>query len=493
MCNIDNKIEKVFNHIKKINGDSCDITTRTMKIGQKKVGYIFLESVSSDDKISDFLVKGLSFDIKTTKFNLFEKLFEDLKNTISNSKLSVIKTYEDMFYYLASGYTAIIVDDIPKCIVVETKNKLDRGIVEATTEAIVRGPKDSFTENYSTNIGLIRKRIKDPNLWFKEVIIGTRTKTKIAVTYLNDVVDKKKIDGIIKRLKKINIDSILDSGYLREFLTGNNFVDFPKMISSERPDLACSSILNGKVVIMVENSPFVLIIPGLFVDFFHSAEDNYQLPLNVTMTRILRFVGFFITILTPALYIALTTFDVKLIPSKLLISLATQRQGVPFPTTVEVLILLTAFEILRECDLRMPKQMGASVSIVGALVLGDAAVAAGIVSPIVVIIVALTSIGGLLFSDIDVINSIRLWRLIFIIAATSLGLIGIVTAGIILITRLASLEVLGISYLAPFSPLNIEGMRYGLIKFPSSLLKKRPLYLQPKDKIRAGDDNDEKN
>lgn len=493
MHNIDTKIEKIFNYINEINGNSCDITTRTIKIGQKNVGYIFLESVSSDDKISDFLVKGLSFDVKTTKFNLFEKLFEDLKNTISNSKLSVIKTYEDMFYYLASGYTAIVVEDTPKCIVVETKNKLDRGVVEATTEAIVRGPKDSFTENYSTNIGLIRKRIKDPNLWFKEVIIGTRTKTKVAIAYLNDVVEKKKIDGIIKRLENINIDSVLDSGYLREFLTKDNFVDFPKMISSERPDLACSSILNGKVVIMVENSPFVLIIPGLFVDFFHSAEDNYQLPLNVTVTRILRFVGFFITILTPALYIALTTFDIKLIPSKLLISLATQRQGVPFPTTVEVLILLIAFEILRECDLRMPKQMGASVSIVGALVLGDAAVAAGIVSPIAVIIVALTSIGGLLFSDIDVINSIRLWRLIFIIAATTLGLIGVVTAGIILITRLASLEVLGISYLAPFSPLNIEGLRYGLIKFPSSLLKKRPLYLQPKDKIRAGDDNNEKN
>lgn len=493
MHNIDTKIEKVFNYINKIGGNSCDITTRIIKIGQKKVGYIFLESVSSDDKISDFLVRSLSFDAKTTKFNLFEHLFEQLQNTITNSKLSVIKTYEDLFYYLSSGFTALVVDGEKQCIVVETKNKLDRGVVEATTEAIVRGPKDSFTENYSTNIGLIRKRIKDPNLWFKEVIIGTRTKTKVAVVYLNDVVEKKKIDGIIKKLEKINIDSVLDSGYLREFLTGDNFADFPKMISSERPDLACSSLLNGKVVIMVENSPFVLIIPGLFVDFFHSAEDNYQLPLNVTITRLLRFVGFFITILTPALYIALTTFDMKLIPSKLLISLATQRQGVPFPTTIEVLILLIAFEILRECDLRMPKQMGASVSIVGALVLGDAAVAAGIVSPIAVIIVALTSIGGLLFSDIDVINSIRLWRLIFIIAATTLGLIGVVTAGIILITRMASLEVLGISFLAPFSPLNKEGLRYSIVKFPSSLLKKRPLYLNPKDKIRAGDANDEKN
>lgn len=493
MKKIDRDINSIFDYINKINGNSCDITTRIIKVGQKKVGYIFLESVSSDDKISDFLVKSLTSDAKATKFNLFEKIFSELENTINNSKLSTIDAYEDLFYYLASGFTAILVDGCSKVIVVETKSKLDRGIVEATTEAIVRGPKDSFTENYSTNIGLIRKRIKDPNLWFKEIKIGKRTKTKVAITYLNDVVDKNKVDNIIKKLKKVNIDGILDSGYLREFLTDSNFGDFPKMISSERPDLACSSILDGKIVIMVENSPFVLIVPGLFVDFFHSAEDNYQLPLNVSITRILRFVGFFITILTPALYIALTTFDIKLIPSKLLISLATQRQGVPFPTTIEVLILLTAFEILRECDLRMPKQMGASVSIVGALILGDAAVAAGIVSPIAVIIVALTSIGGLLFSDIDVINSIRLWRIIFIIAATTLGLIGVVSAGIILITRLASIDVLGISYLAPFSPLNKEGLRYGIIKFPSSLLKKRPLYLEPKDKVRLGDDKDEKN
>lgn len=490
---IDKHVDKVFKYIKDINGNSCDITTRTIKIGAKKVGYIFLESVSNDDKISDFLVKSLTFDIKKTKFNLFEKVFSELQNTISNSKLSTINTYEDLFYYLASGFTAILVDGYSDCIVVETKNKLDRGVVEATTEAIVRGPKDSFTENYSTNIGLVRKRIKDPNLWFTEIKVGKRTKTKVSLAYLNDVVDKKKISLILDKLKKIDIDGILDSGYIREFLTNSNFGDFPKVISSERPDLACSSILDGKIVIMVENSPFVLIIPGLFVDFFHSAEDNYQLPLNVSITRLLRFVGFFITILTPAIYIALTTFDIKLIPSKLLISLATQRQGVPFPTTIEVLILLTAFEILRECDLRMPKQMGASVSIVGALILGDAAVAAGIVSPIAVIIAALTSIGGLLFSDIDVINSIRLWRIIFIIAATTLGLIGIVAAGIILITRLASIDVLGISYLSPFSPLNKEGLRYGILKFPSTMLKKRPLYLEPKDEIRLGDDNNEKN
>lgn len=492
MKKIDKKIDDIFNHIKKINGNSSDITTRVIQIAQKKVGYIYLESVSSDDKISDFLVKGLAHDSKETNFNFFDQLFDELKNTIANSNLKTVDNYDDLFYYLASGYTGIVIDGANKSIVVETRKQLDRGVVEATTEAIVRGPKDSFTENHNANIGLIRKRIKDPNLWFQEIKVGRRTKTKVTISYLNDVVEKDKIDSIKERLKKIDIDGILDSGYLREFLTDSKFGDFPKMISSERPDLACSSILDGKIVILVENSPFVLIIPGLFVDFFHAAEDNYQLPLNISATRLLRLLAFFITILTPALYIALTTYDIKLIPSQLLISIATQRQGVPFPTAVEVITMLTTFEILRECDLRMPKQMGASVSIVGTLVLGDAAVAAGIVSPIVVIIVAITSIGGLLFTDIDVINSIRLWRIIFILAASLLGLIGVVVAGIILITHLASMNMLGTSYLTPFSPFSLQGQKYGVIKLPDSLLKRRPLFLKPKNKVRLGDDNNEK-
>ena len=490
---IDKNIEDVFNHVKNINGNSPDIKTRLIKIGKKRIGYIFLDSVSSDDKISDFLVRELSWDAKIKNFNYFDKVFSELKNTIINSNLNVITTYDELFYHLASGFTAVLVEGYDKAIVVETRASLDRGIVEASTEAIVRGPKDSFTENHNVNLGLIRKRIKDPNLWFKELNIGRRTKTKVTLGYLNDVVDEKTIAMIFDKLQKIDIDGILDSGYLRDFLTDSKFGDFPRMISSERPDLACCSILDGKVVILVENSPFVLIIPGLFVDFFHSAEDNYQLPINVTFTRLLRFLGFFITILTPGLYIAFTTYDISLIPSKLLISLAAQRQGVPFPTPVEVIILLTAFEILRECDLRMPKQMGASVSIVGALVLGDSAVSAGIVSPIVVIIVALTSIGGLLFTDIDVINSIRLWRIIFILSATILGLIGVVVAGIVLITRLSSIDILGISYLSPFSPLNIQGQKYGIIKLPNTLLKNRPSYLNLKDKVRLGDEEIEKN
>ena len=200
MENVDKKINDIFKYIKETAGNSSDIVTRIIKIGQKKIGYVYLESVSSDDKISDFLVRGLSWDAKNTNINLFDHMFSTLENTIINSKLNIIETYDDVFYHLASGFTVIFVDGYQKAIAVETRIKLDRGVVEATTEAIVRGPKDSFTENHNMNIGLIRKRIKDPKLWFTEIKVGTRTKTKVAISYLSDIVDKDKIDKTKKLL-----------------------------------------------------------------------------------------------------------------------------------------------------------------------------------------------------------------------------------------------------------------------------------------------------
>lgn len=475
-------IETFFKNIKENN--SCDITTRIIKIKNKKIGYIFLESVSSDDKISDFLVKSLT---KNKKINIFDNIVSELQNTIYNSKLLIINTTDDIFYYLSSGFTCIIVENYKKIIAVETKTNLDRGIEESKSEAIIRGPKDAFNENYMTNIGLIRKRIKDKNLTFDELKIGRRTLTKISITYISNIVKKEKIEKIKEQLKKLDIDGIIDSGPIRDYLTKENKCAFPTIISTERPDMCIESLLNGKIIIIVENTPFALIIPGLFIDIFHVAEDYYQEPINVSITRILKFLGFLITLFTPALYIALTTYNFEIIPDNLLISIAIQRQGVPFPTVIETIMMLITFEVLRESDIRLPNQMGAAVSIVGALVLGEAAVSAGIVSPIVIIVVAITCVSGLLFTDIDVVNAIRIWRFIFIISATSLGLIGLVVASIIFIAKLASLEYLDIPYLATISPFNLEAQKNGLLKFEKTKIKKRPFYLKVKDKIKVGE------
>lgn len=466
-------IQETLENIKKELNNSIDISSRIIKIKNKKVGYIFLESIASDDKISDFLVKALTNE--NTK---------NIKNTIYNSKLITIK-YEEIPLLLQSGFTIIITEK--ELLAVETKANLDRGIDESKSEAIVRGPKDSFTENYMANIGLIRKRIKDNNLVFDELKIGRRTKTKISLTYINNIVEEKYIKQIKEQLKKLDIDGLIDSGPIRDYLSKENHCAFPTIISTERPDNCIQSLLNGKIVIIIENTPFALIIPGMFIDIFHTPEDNYQQPINVTITRILRFIGFFITLFTPAIYIALTTYNFEIIPDNLLISIAIQRQGVPFPTVIETILMLVTFEILRESDIRLPNQMGAAVSIVGALVLGDAAVSAGIVSPIVIIVVAITSVSGLLFTDIDVVNGIRIWRFIFIIAATLLGLIGLVISSIMFITKLSSLEILDIPYLSTISPFNLQSQKNGIIKFPKTKIKNRPFYLKTKQTRKVGE------
>ena len=423
-------------------GESSDIVTRTIN----SISYIYLESVSSDDKISNFLNKSI------TNINSINNLSKELTNKIYNSNIKIEKNINKITFYLSSGFTCIFLKNQKRYIAIETKAKLDRGITESNTEPNIRGPKDCFTENHSINIGLVRKRIKEKNLWIKESFIGKRTITKINIIYIKELANLKIVKDIERNLNKINIDSILDSSYIRNYLEKKSL--FPTIISTERPDLACHHILNGKILILVENSPIALILPTTLDEFLKSSEDYYQKAACATFSRIIRYLAFFITLLTPSLYIALMTFNQEIIPNQLLISLATQRSKVPFPTFIETILFILIFEILREADIRAPSASGASMSIVGALVLGDAAVAADIVSPIAIIIIAITSICELIFSDQDLSNAIRIWRLLFILSTIIFGIIGIIGIGIILITKLAEIEFYNIPYLTPLAPIN---------------------------------------
>lgn len=488
---LDRKIDKVFEKIKSLNGNSPDLTTRIINTKYKRIGYIFLESVTSDDKVSNFLVKSIVNKVNRLSIfdNLFKNIHKELKNILYNSKIKNIKNYDEMYYYLSSGFTCIVIDGYSEGIAIETRETLDRGITEPTSEMNIKGPKDSFTENYNKNIGLIRKRIKDPNLWLKEYKLGRRTKTKTSIIYIKDIADIEKVKQIEEKLNNIDIDGIIDVGYIRDFLIKDSKSTFPLVINTERPDLVCASLLEGRIAIMVENSPNMIVIPGLLNNFIHAPEDSYQKAINVTITRLLRFLAFITTIITPALYIAITTFNQEVVPDTLLISLSLQRSQVPFPNAFAIFVLMITFELLREGDMRMPSSMGTSISIVGALVLGDAAVNAGLVSPMTVIVVAATSITGLIFTDLDIINAFRTWRIIFLIFSTTMGLIGFVCAGIIFLTKLASLESFGIPYLKPFSPFNKAIFQDSILTKPHNMMKYRPDYTTKNTK-RMSDEND---
>lgn len=488
---IDKRVSKVFEKIKLMNGDSPDLTIRNINIMYKNIGYIYLESVSSDDKVSNFLMKSIvKITEKSTIIdNLFTNIYNELENNIYNSKIKTIDNYEDLYYYLSSGFTCLVVDGFRKAIIIETKETLDRGVSEPISEVNIKGPKDSFTENYNKNIGLIRKRIKDPNLWIKEYKLGRRTKTKVGILYIKDIANLNMLNNIEEKIKDIDIDGILDVGYIRDFLVKDSYTTFPTVINTERPDVACSSLLEGKIAIIVENTSNILVIPGLLNNFITAPEDSYQKANNVNLTRFLRFFSLVITITAPALYISLTTFNQEIIPDTLLISLALQRSKVPFPNSFATIVLLIVFEILREANLRIPSTMGTSISIVGALVLGDAAVNAGLVSPMAVIIVAISSITGLLFNDTDMINSFRWWKLLFILAASTMGLIGFLCAGVIFAAELASLQSFNVGYIKPFSPFNKAIFNDSLLMKPHDKMKDRPSYIS-KNTQRLGDKNE---
>lgn len=444
-------IEKNIEKIKEIN-NSSDIIIRYLDLKNKKIAFLFLEGNANDDKISDYFMKDIDLIINFNSQKIFDDLFNNLRNQIPNSNIKIVDKFEDIFYYLSSGFTLIFTDNVDKCIAIETRANLERSVTEPTTEVTFKGPKDSFNENHNINVGLIRKRIKDENLMMEQFTIGTCTKTKTTICYLKNKADRKIVEKLKTRLKEAKVEAIIDSGNVKKILGESTKTNYPLIKSSERPDTVCQALLIGKICVIVENSPYVLIFPTYFLDYFKTSEDYYQKPFNVNFTRMLRLVSFILTILTPAIYISLTAYNQEIVPDPLLLSLASQREGVPFPTYLEIIILTITFEILRESDIRMPSLMGTSISIVGALVLGDAAVNAGIVSPFAVIIIAVTSVCDLIFSDIDFINATRFWRLLFILGATILGLVGVTSILIIFITHLVNASDLNIPFMYQIVP-----------------------------------------
>ena len=473
MQKLDKDIDKIIEKIKSDSGESVDLNVKVINVGKKRLVSIYFETITSSEQINNYVLKSIGKTIIDEENLSFKNIYDYFYNTIPSGSLKKINTYEDLYSFLYSGFEIILVEDTGKAIAFEMRATLDRGVSTPTSEAIVRGPKDGFTENFNKNLGLIRRRIKSTTLFAKEKKLGRKTMTRVGILYMNDIAEKSLVDEVMNRLEKIDIDAIIDSGYLRELIEKDSKSNFPTIMSTERPDKACMALLEGKIVIILDNSPFALIIPTFFVDYFHTTEDYYQKSNNISFIRIIRFLAFIISILTPAYYVAITTHNQISIPSGLLLNFASQREGVPFPGFVEALIMMIAFEILKESDTRSPSVGGSAISILGGIIIGDAAVSAGIVSPIMVIVISVTAISALVFSSIDVVNAIRVWRIIFLISAALLGIYGIVLTGIFFIIKLSSIETFGKPFMFPFAPFNLKEQKDAIIRLSKDKLWNR--------------------
>lgn len=448
--------------LKKFKKYNPDLKIRELKNGNTNIYIIYFETLCKSNTINDFILKPI-YDDKI-------KSLDDIKNKLPSGNLLEINDENTLYDNLYSGFTIISIDN--KFISFETKESLDSGIVAATNEKVIKGPKDAFTENYQSNVGLIRKRIRSKNLKVNEYTIGTSSKTKVALFYLDDIVNKDLVNKIEKKLKTMNLDYVANSNYIIDAMNKKNNI-MPTNIMTERPDLTSFLLMEGRIAIMVENSPQVIIIPMFFSDTIHTIDDYYQNSKNVSVTRIIRVIAFIISVTIPGMYLALTTFNQEALPTSLLINFSIQRQGVPFPSIVEALVMFLIFEILKESDTRIPFVVGTSMSIVGALVLGQAAVDAGLISPIMIIIIAVSSVTSFLFNDNDLVNAIRVWKLIFILLSAFAGLYGFFIALLLFLVKISSMDSYGFDYVTVDGILKSNIQKNGIILTKKFKLNKR--------------------
>lgn len=465
---------KIINKLKKETNNSSYIIYREKYIKDNKIDIIFNEALTSQDKLSDFVFRSLDYIDKI--YEKQELLYDTIKNNISNIKVKEIKNYNDIVKYLNNGFVILLIEN-DYSLALEVKKDLSRSIEKPMTETTIRGPMDSFTENIETNMGLIKRRIKSNKIWNEDLEIGEYTKTKISILSIDGISDHVIKNNIIKILNNIKIDKLLDAGTLKHLIEKETKTVFPTIMSTERPDKVCDALLNGKTAIIIDNSPFALIMPVFFNDYFISEDDKDAKFMNNTLTRILRYIAFFITLMTPGIYIAITTFNQEMLPLELLANFASQRSTVPFPAFFEAFLMILSFEILRESDLRIPNVSNSALSIVGALILGEAAVNAGIVSPVMIIVEAVTAISALLFTEPELINGIKWYRLLFMLGATTFGIFGVFIVFIFFITNIVSINSFGKPYMIPYTPLVISDLKNSIIKFPLKTRTKRNKYL----------------
>lgn len=483
---LDENIERVKTSL----GNSSDLVTRKIRIGtvgQMEVGILYTEGLVDKMMISN-LMETLMLHAK--RLDLYEQIATDgdavqlLKEfVLTIGGIEDITDFQTLFDSLLTGDTVILLDGYPNGFSANTKQWEDRGVQEASVQTVVRGSRESFSENLRTNTALIRRRINDPNLWLETRQIGKVTKTKVAVMYIHGIASDPVVQEVYRRLDRISIDGILESGNIEELIQDETFTPFPTIYNTERPDTVAAALLEGRVAILVDGTPIALLVPVVFTQFFQSPEDYYQRS-DFGVLRILRAISFFIALLAPSLFIAITTFHQEMLPTTLIMSIAAQREGVPFPAAVEAFLMEFTFEMLREAGVRMPRAVGSAISIVGALVLGEAAVQAGLVSPAMVIVVSITAITSFVIPAYNMSIPVRFLRFLLMALAASFGLYGVFVGLIAISLHLCSLRSFGVPYMSPLAPMNLRDQKDTIFRFPIWMLHRRPSFMEQKNDVR---------
>ncbi|MCL4517364.1 MAG: spore germination protein [Firmicutes bacterium] len=440
-------------------GQSGDIVFRTILVQidrPRQVLLVYTEGLVDKTLLSTGVLKPLLLGAQTLRQrggigrkDPLEKIRDLL---VAVGEVTEAATIDEVLNNIFFGMIALFMEGMDKALLLNLVLWEDRAVDEPETETVVRGPREGFIETLRVNTSLVRRKIRSPHLRIEFLRLGRITHTDVAVAYIDGIANPEILAEVRRRLERIDIDGILETGYIEEFIEDEPYSVFPQIFHTERPDVVAAGLLEGRIAILVDGTPFALLIPAVFAQFLQSPEDYYERPHIAVWLRLVRYGAFFITLTAPSLYIALTTFHPEMLPTALAMSVAAGREGVPFPAFMEALLMEATFELLREAGLRLPKPFGQVVGIVGAIVIGEAVVRAGIVSPAMVIIVAIAAIASFAIPVFSMAIPPRLLKFPMMFLAASLGLFGVMVGLIAITVHLASIRSFGVPYLSPIAP-----------------------------------------
>ncbi|WP_079697701.1 MULTISPECIES: spore germination protein [unclassified Paenibacillus] len=412
-----------------------------------------------------------------------------IKNYLSNQLLPVSQIQEteslqELALGVLGGKNALLVDGMQGALMIGTPKGISRNIEEPLSEALLRGPRIGFTEHLSDNTGILRRFGSNQSLFIQKFEVGTRIKKDLAIAYIEDIADPELVAEVQRRIEGLDMDVMLESGYVEQLIEDDELSPFQQIQNTERPDRVISGMLEGRVAILLDGTPFALIVPATFSMLLQSPEDYYERWIPGTFLRMLRFLAAMIALFAPALYISFISFHPGLIPTKLALTIIETRNGVPFPSIIEALIMETAIEILREAGIRLPKPIGPAMGIVGGLIIGDAAVQAGIVSPFLVIVVAVTAISSFSIPTYSAGITLRILRFTGMFSAAALGLFGVIMFFLLICSHLVRLKSFGVPYVSPVVPYSLSEWKDLLIRAPLKMMRRRPRMMNPTDPDR---------
>lgn len=470
-------------HMKDTFADCSDIVFHSFRIGgQTEAVLIYIDGLTDTELLDQQVLTPLK------ESSVCDQDMEDILRHIAVSSKKSVQSLTDAAEEITAGNSVLIIDQLTNGLSFGLTKWEKRSIEEPSAESVVRGPREGFVESIRDNTAMLRRKIKSPHLKMKTWNIGHYSQTRVIVAYMEGIADPVLIEEIANRLQRIDIDAILDSEYIEEMIEDHPYSPFPQFLKTERPDVAGANLMEGRVVILVDGTPMSLVAPVTFFSLLQSPEDYYQRYWISTAIRWLRYLFLLVALLGPSFYVAIVSFHQEMIPTTLVLTMATSRAQVPFPALVEAILMEITFEALREASARLPKQVGAAVSIVGGLVIGQAAIQAGLVSSPMVIVVAITGIASFLIPDYSTGASVRLLRFPIIALSGFLGLFGLLLGVILLLIHLLSLRSLGVPYLEPLAPLKTRQLGDVLVKSPIWENQVRPHLTGKWNKYRQGTD-----